>query len=86
MNHKHWDCSEQEELKIFTDEVTNERAMRYYIDHGDRAQALRLAHCGIITEDFLVMLIEMRDKYCDIKGEEDGVILGKLGIDWTANR
>ena len=83
MNQKHWDSSTNDELKIFVDDTNYESGMKRFIEEGDIAQALRLAHCGIITEDFLVKLIDLREKYEEIKGEDDSKIRRKLGIDWS---
>ena len=82
LNRSSWDCSEHKELKIFVDEKQKEDSMKYYLRSSNTAGCLRLAHNGIITEDFLVALIALRDKYEEVKGQDLDAILAALGINW----
>ena len=59
-----------------------EDAMKFFFDQRRISDALRIAHVGCITEYFLSKLIDMREKYYNMKGYDEARILSELGIRW----
>ena len=81
-NEAYWFCSEEGKLKIFVNEKDVEDAMKFFFDQRRISDALRIAHVGCITEYFLSKLIDMREKYYNMKGYDEARILSELGIRW----
>ena len=73
-----WDKDENDRLKIFKDTLHNETMMKDYMNDKNFTKVMYLAHRGIITESFLDLLIELRDRNEDIRDESDKVILKEL--------
>ena len=73
-----WDKSEKDELKIFKDTAEEETRMKDFINNKDLMNVMRMAHEGKITEEFLDLLIQLRDKYDSMKFEKVEDIASEL--------